>query len=249
MNQVPYVRLGVNVDHVATVRQARRGREPDPVAAAAAAELGGADQITIHLREDRRHIQDRDLRILRETVKTRLNLELALAEEVLDICVAVRPEQATLVPERRAEVTTEGGLDVRGKLDECARAVQRLKAAKIHASAFVDPDEGQVEASHAAGFEAVELHTGAYAHAWAASGGDWKAVEHERERIVRAGARAVALGLGFYAGHGLDYVNIQRVRDVAGLAEVNIGHAIISRAIFVGLERAVREMKDALAWR
>ncbi len=239
---VPYIRLGVNVDHVATVRQARRGREPDPVAAAHASELGGADQITIHLREDRRHIQERDFRVLRETTKTRLNLELAVAEEVLDICIAVHPEQATLVPERRQEVTTEGGLDVKGQLAQVTKVVERLKKAGIRPSLFIDPDEAQVEAARKAGAEAVELHTGAYAHAWIE--GTW---EKERERLEKAGARAVSLGLGFYAGHGLDYVNIQRVRDLPGLEEVNIGHAIISRAIFVGLETAVRQMKQLLS--
>jgi pyridoxine 5-phosphate synthase len=238
---VPYIRLGVNVDHVATVRQARRGREPDPVAAAVAAELGGADQITIHLREDRRHIQERDLRVLRETVKTRLNLEIALADEVIDICVAVRPDQATLVPERRAEVTTEGGLDIVGQLSPVKKTVERLKAKGIRPSLFIDPDERQVEASKEAGAESVELHTGAFAHAWIA--GD---AEVERARLERAGARAVALGLGFYAGHGLDYVNIQRIADLPGLEEVNIGHAIVARALFVGLENAVRQMKALL---
>jgi pyridoxine 5-phosphate synthase len=241
---VPYIRLGVNVDHVATVRQARRGREPDPVAAAASAELGGADQITIHLREDRRHIQERDLRLLRETAKTPLNLELALAEEVLDICLAVRPDQATLVPEKRQEVTTEGGLDVRGQLAPIKAAVLRLKGAGIKASMFIDPDEAQVEASKQAGAESVELHTGAFAHAW--TKGAW---EPELARLERAGKRALVLGLGFFAGHGLDYQNIQVVRDLEGLAEVNIGHAIVSRAIFVGLEAAVRQMKELLSWR
>jgi pyridoxine 5-phosphate synthase len=236
----PYIRLGVNVDHVATIREARKGREPDPVAAAHASELGGADGITVHLREDRRHIQERDLRVLRDTVKTHLNLELAVADEVIDLALAVRPDQATLVPERRQEVTTEGGLDVRGKLDAVKHAVARLRGAGIHASLFIDPDPAQVDASKAAGAEAVELHTGAYSHARGAD------LERELERIARAGARAVELGLGFYAGHGLDYVNIQRIRLVPGLEEVNIGHAIISRAVFVGLETAVRQMKALL---
>jgi pyridoxine 5-phosphate synthase len=244
VSAVPYIRLGVNVDHVATVRQARRGREPDPVAAAAAAEQGGADQITIHLREDRRHIQERDFRLLRETTKTRLNLELAVADEVLDICLAVRPDQATLVPERRQEVTTEGGLDIKGQLEAVARAVSRLETAGIKASLFIDPDEAQVEASKKAGARSVELHTGAYAHAWASAKDD--AIERERERLRRAGERAAALGLGFFAGHGLDYANIQRIRDLPALEEVNIGHAIIARALFVGLETAVRQMKSLL---
>lgn len=244
---VPYIRLGVNVDHIATVRQARRGHEPDPVTAAHAAELGGADQITIHLREDRRHIQDRDLRVLRETVQTRLNLELAVAEEVIDICLAVRPDQATLVPERRQEVTTEGGLDVAGQLAAVKKAVARLEAGGILPSLFIDPDVAQVDASAAAGARAIELHTGSYAHAWAAR--DEKRIVLERERLAKAGARAVERGLGFYAGHGLDYVNIQRVRDLPGLEEVNIGHAIVSRALFVGLETAVRQMKALLGTR
>jgi pyridoxine 5-phosphate synthase len=241
---VPYIRLGVNVDHVATVRQARRGREPDPVTAAAASELGGADQITIHLREDRRHIQERDLRILRETVQTRLNLELALAEEVLEVCLAVRPDQATLVPERRQEVTTEGGLDVAGQQGAVEKAVRRIESAGIVPSLFIDPELAQVDASAAAGARAVELHTGSFAQAWQAR--DEKAIERERERLLRAGVRAREKGLGFYAGHGLDYTNIQRVRDLPGLEEVNIGHAIISRALFVGLETAVRQMKSLL---
>jgi pyridoxine 5-phosphate synthase len=244
VSSVPYVRLGVNVDHVATVRQARRGREPDPVAAAAAAELGGADQITIHLREDRRHIQERDFRILRETVKTRLNLELAVVDEILDLAIAIGPDQATLVPERRQEVTTEGGLDLAGRLAGVKSAVDRLRAAEIHVSAFIDPDLAQVEAAKAVGANAVELHTGAFAHAWAASRGN--KVDAELERLTRAAERARALGLGFYAGHGLDYVNTQRVRDLAGLEEVNIGHAIVARALFVGLEAAVRQMKALL---
>jgi pyridoxine 5-phosphate synthase len=244
---VPYIRLGVNVDHVATVRQARRGREPDPVAAASAAELGGADQITIHLREDRRHIQERDLRLLRETVKTRLNLELAVDDAVIDLALAIRPDQATLVPERRQEVTTEGGLDVAAKLAPVKLAVERLRSAGIRTSLFVDPEVAQIDASSGAGADSVELHTGAYAHAWADRAD--RAVERERERLRVAGARARERGLGFYAGHGLDYANIQRVRDLPGLEEVNIGHAIISRALFTGLETAVRQMKALLGTR
>jgi pyridoxine 5-phosphate synthase len=236
----------VNVDHVATLRQARRGREPDPVAAAHTAELGGADSITIHLREDRRHIQERDLRILRETVKTRLNLEMAVSPELLDIALAIHPDQATLVPERRQEVTTEGGLDVRAHADEVKAAVAKLKAAGIVASLFVDPDPAQVEASKHAGADAVELHTGSYAHAWVSSEHE---TDRELDRLHGAGARALELGLGFFAGHGLDYVNIQRARLLPGLAEVNIGHAIVSRAVFVGLETAVREMKALLGVR
>lgn len=238
-----YIRLGVNVDHVATLRQARRGREPDPVAAAHAAELGGADSITIHLREDRRHIQERDLRILRETVKTRVNLEMAVSQEILDLALAIHPEQATLVPERRQEVTTEGGLDVKAHAEEVKAAVAKLRSAGIVASLFIDADPAQVEAAKHAGADAVELHTGAFAHAWQRSDHD---ADRELDRLHAAGARAIDLGLGFFAGHGLDYVNIQRARLLPGLAEVNIGHAIVSRAIFVGLERAVAEMKALL---
>jgi pyridoxine 5-phosphate synthase len=234
------IRLGLNVDHVATLRQARRGREPDPVAAAHEAELGGADQITVHLREDRRHIQDRDLRLLRETVQTPLNLELAVADEVLRVALEVRPDQATLVPERREEVTTEGGLDVARQRDAVRRAVERLQAGGIAVSLFVDPDEVQLDAARAVGATHVELHTGAYAHARG------QARRAELARLERAAALTLEHGLHLAMGHGLDYRNIQDVRRIRGLEEVNIGHAIVSRAVFVGLRQAVREMKALL---
>jgi pyridoxine 5-phosphate synthase len=230
--------LGVNIDHVATLRQARRTYEPDPVFAAALAELGGADCITIHLREDRRHIQDRDLELLRKTVTVKLNLELACESQVLDIASRVKPDQATLVPERREEVTTEGGLDVAGNRDAVARAVGRLKDAGIFVSLFVDPDERQIEASRDLAADAVELHTGQYA--LARRGG-----EQERELItlVQAGAMIRKCGMALHAGHGLNYQNVRPVAIIEGMRELNIGHAIVSRAVMVGMERAVRDMK------
>lgn len=230
--------LGVNIDHVATLRQARQTYEPDPVWAAALAELGGADCITIHLREDRRHIQDRDLKLLRQTVTVKLNLELACESQVLEIACRVKPDQATLVPERRQEVTTEGGLDVAGNRDAARQAVARLKEAGIFVSLFVDPDPRQIEASRDLEADAVELHTGSYA---LAKGG----AEQERELIalVQAGAMIRQLGMALHAGHGLNYQNVRPVAVIDGMRELNIGHAIVSRAVMVGMERAVREMK------
>lgn len=234
-------RLGVNIDHVATLRQARGGKEPDPVWAAVLAELGGADGITVHVREDRRHIQDRDLRLLRETVNVRLNLELAAAPEIVALALEVRPDQVTFVPERRAELTTEGGLDVIGQRDRVAEAVARCRDAGLEVSLFIDPDPRQVEASAALGARAVELHTGRYADA---------AHESEQARelaaLTHAGQTAVALGLALHAGHGLNYQNVGPIVLLDRMAELNIGHSIVSRAVFVGLERAVREMKKCL---
>ncbi|MCO5170958.1 MAG: pyridoxine 5'-phosphate synthase [Planctomycetes bacterium] len=235
------IRLGVNVDHVATIRQARGGREPDPVTAAHEAELGGADQITVHLREDRRHIQDRDLRLLRQTVQTPLNLELAVSADVIAIALDVRPDQVTLVPERREEVTTEGGLDVVGGLAAVRAATARFAAAGVAVSLFIDPEPAQVEAARESGATHVELHTGQFALARGA--GD---VAHEVERLRRAGARAHELGLHLALGHGLDYRNVVLVRDLPHVAEMNIGHSIVSRAVYVGLREAVREMKRLL---
>ena len=234
-------RLGVNIDHVATLRQARGGREPDPVWAAAQAELGGADGITVHLREDRRHIQDRDLTVLRETVRTRLNLEIAIDPSVVEIAIKVRPEQVTLVPERRAELTTEGGLDVVGQFDRVAAAVARCRDAGLEVSLFVGPDPAQVEASLRAGAHAVELHTGRYADATTPS-------EQARElgALAVAGARAVSCGLRLHAGHGLNYQNVGPVALIDDVAELNIGHSIVARAVFAGLERAVRDMKTCM---
>jgi pyridoxine 5-phosphate synthase len=232
--------LGVNIDHVATVRQARRTFEPDPVWAASLAELGGADGITVHLREDRRHIQDRDVRLLRETVSVKLNLELACSEEIVGIACDVRPDQATLVPERREEVTTEGGLDVIRHRVAVARAIERLRQAGIYVSLFLDPDPEQLAAAAALGAEAVELHTGQYA---LAKGREQAA---ELAKLAAAGERIRSLGMALHAGHGLNYHNVGPVAQIAGMHELNIGHAIISRAIFTGLERAVREMKALL---
>ena len=229
--------LGVNVDHVATVREARQTYEPDPVWAAALAELGGADGITIHLREDRRHIQDRDLKIMRETVTVKLNLELACAEDVLAIAIETRPDQATLVPEHRAEVTTEGGLDVVGQFDAVATAVKRLQAAGIPVALFLDPSAPQIEAAATLGVQAIELHTGSYALA------KGNQQTHELETLRAAGQQICQLGISLHAGHGLTYQNVQPVAALDAMEELNIGHSIISRALMSGIETAVREMK------
>lgn len=235
------IRLGVNVDHVATVRQARRGHEPDPVTAAHEAELGGADVITVHLREDRRHVTDRDVRLLAQTLQVPMNLELAVAADVLALALEVRPRLATLVPERREEVTTEGGLDVAGQLEPVRAAVARLAEAGVAASLFVDPDPRQLEAVARAGAAQVELHTGPFAHAWRAG-----APDPELTRLRRAADTALELGLRLAIGHGLDYRNVVAVRDLPGLEEMHIGHAIVSRALYVGLREAVRQMKALL---
>jgi pyridoxine 5-phosphate synthase len=235
-------KLGVNIDHVATIRQARGGVEPDPVAAAAIAELAGADGITIHLREDRRHIQDRDLRLLRQTVKTRLNLEMAATEEMVAIAMAVKPDMCTLVPEKRQELTTEGGLDVLLLLKTIAEAVARLKDSGIVVSLFIDPDPDQVKAANKAGADFVEIHTGAYAEATGE-----KRQREELQKIENAIKLAAKLGLGVNAGHGLNYSNIKRLVRLGGIEEFNIGHAIISKALLVGLDRAVREMVALLS--
>ena len=230
--------LGVNIDHVATLRQARRTYEPDPIWAAALAELGGADCITIHLREDRRHIQDRDLELLRQTVTVKLNLEVACESQVLDIACRVKPDQATLVPERREEVTTEGGLDALGNREAVHKAVARLKEAGIFVSLFIDPDAEQIQASRDLGAGAIELHTGAYALAMRGKEQEQKLIE-----LVQAGAMIRQLGMALHAGHGLNYQNVRPVATIDGMRELNIGHAIVSRAVLVGIERAVREMK------
>jgi pyridoxine 5-phosphate synthase len=231
-------RLGVNIDHVATIRQARGGREPDPVWAAVLAELGGADGITIHLREDRRHIQDRDLHQLRATVQVRLNLELALEPAIVATALAVRPDQATFVPERRAELTTEGGLDVAGQRTRAGEALARCRDAGIEVALFIDPDRKQVEAAIELGAAAVELHTGRYADA--APGADRA---RELEALRTAAAAAVSGGLELHAGHGLNYQNVAAVARLHRMEELNIGHSIISRAVFIGLMQAVSEMK------
>jgi pyridoxine 5-phosphate synthase len=235
-------RLGVNIDHVATLRQARGGREPDPVWAAVQAELGGADGITVHLREDRRHIQDRDVRLLRETVGVRLNLEAAASPEIVTIALAVRPDQVTFVPERRAELTTEGGLDVAGQRLRIGEAVARCRDAGIEVSLFIDPDLAQVEASAGLGAVAVELHTGRYADA---PHGAERA--QEIDALTQAGAAVLAAGMALHAGHGLNYLNVAPVARLDKMAELNIGHSIVSRAVFVGLKDAVREMKVCIS--
>jgi len=235
-------KLGVNIDHVATLRQARRGIEPEPLWAAAAAELAGADGVTVHLREDRRHIQDRDVRLLRQAVQSRLNLEMAVAEEIVGVALDLLPHQATLVPEKREEVTTEGGLDVAGAGPQLASAVERLKAAGVQVNLFVDPDPAQIEAASKLGADGIELHTGQYA--LAADGGAREACF----AAICAGA-AIASNLGLYvaAGHGLNYSNVIPVAALSQVEELNIGHSIMSRAIFTGLEKAVREMKALMA--
>ncbi len=234
-------RLGVNVDHVATLRQVRRATYPDPVAAAVMAELAGADQITIHLREDRRHIQERDLQVLRKTVTTRLNLEMAVAQEMLRTAYEVKPDMVTLVPERREELTTEGGLDVVSGREGVRKAVKTLKDAEIEVSLFIDPDLDQVKAAHRAEAHAVELHTGRYCDARLASDR-----RRELNRILDATKAASKLGLKVAAGHGLNYQNVLPVAAIAEIEELNIGHAIVAHAVLVGMERAVREMKELL---
>ncbi len=235
-------RLGVNIDHVATIRQARRTTEPDPVWAAVLAELAGADGITLHLREDRRHIQDRDLRVLKETVQVKLNLEMAAEEAITAIAVAVHPHQATLVPERREEITTEGGLDVVKNRARVKLAVDQLLAAGIEVSLFIDPDRSQIDASKMLGAHAVELHTGRYADA------QTPADRHRQfDQLVAAGSHALEQGLLLHMGHGLTYRNVARIARIPGVSELNIGHSIVARAVLVGFERAVREMKELVA--
>jgi pyridoxine 5-phosphate synthase len=235
------IRLGVNVDHVATVRQARGGKSPDPVAAASIAEMSGADMITIHLREDKRHIQDRDLAILRETVKTRLNLEMALNEEIISIALKVKPEQVTFVPERRREITTEGGLDVVHLEKRAKEAVRRFHKAGIKVSLFINTCPDTVRSSVRTGADMVEFHTGEYANAKSD-----KEVQKALRDLQECATLAKTLGLSVCAGHGLDYHNILPITKINEIEEVNIGHSIISRAIFVGIAQAVREMKNLL---
>lgn len=237
--------LGVNIDHVATVREARKTNEPDPVWAATLAELGGADAITIHLREDRRHIQERDLRILRESVAVPINLELACADDVLTIACQAAPHQATLVPERREEVTTEGGLDAVRSRSRVGEAVRRLQDAGIVVSLFLDPDAAQIDAGAGLGAQAIELHTGAYAHA--SSKHHAQRTQAELDTLIAAGRRVRDAGLVLNAGHGLTYRNVRSVAAIDGMHELNIGHSIIARAIMVGLEQAVRDMKRLIA--
>lgn len=236
--RLPYQRLYVNIDHVATVRQARRGAEPDPVAAAVLCERAGADGITAHLREDRRHMQDDDIHRLAAAVTTLLNLECAITDEMLTLAIAVKPAQVTLVPERREEITTEGGLDVRRHEATVRAAVARLRDAGIRTSLFIDPDPDAVRLSQASGADAIELHTGTYAH-------------HPREMaplhaLRDAAALGASLGLAVHAGHGLSVTNVGPVAAIPQIEELNIGHAVVGRAIFIGMEAAVREIRAAM---
>jgi pyridoxine 5-phosphate synthase len=235
------IRLGVNIDHVATVRQARRTYEPDPVTAAALATLAGADGITVHLREDRRHIQDRDVVLLRQTVHTRLNLEMCTSDELVAFALSVKPDEATLVPEKRQELTTEGGLDVIGQASEVRAATQKLKAAGIQVALFINAGLEQVDMVKDVGADAIEFHTGTYADAKGKHQAD------ELAKLRAAAHHAFGLGLHVHMGHGLNYHNVGPVVRIPGVEELNIGHSIISRAVLVGLERAVKDMKQAMA--
>jgi pyridoxine 5-phosphate synthase len=234
-------RLGVNVDHVATLRQARKSRYPDPIVAASIAELAGAEQITIHLREDRRHIQTRDLKVLRDTVQTLLNLEMAASQEMVKIAYEYKPDVCTLVPERREELTTEGGLDVNAQKDAIGRIVKNLKDGDMVVSLFIDPDLDQVKAAHKMSADRVELHTGRYCEARTAPDR-----QREYQRLIDAAKAATRLGLGCAAGHGLNYDNVRPVARIAEIDELNIGHAIVARAVILGFDRAVREMVEIM---
>ncbi|HEY9889569.1 MAG TPA: pyridoxine 5'-phosphate synthase [Candidatus Obscuribacterales bacterium] len=234
--------LGVNIDHIATIRQARRTVEPDPVAAAVLAELAGADGITVHLREDRRHIQDRDVRLLRETVRTHLNLEMAATAEMVTIALDLKPDYVTLVPEKREEVTTEGGLDVAGQRDRLTAVVTTLQEAGIPVSLFIDAEPEQIDAAQHTTAQFVELHTGRYAEAT-----DATARSTELKALTLGTQQAIAAGLRVNAGHGLTYLNTHPIACIEGMEELNIGHTIISRAALVGIERAVREMKQIIS--
>ena len=236
------IRLGVNIDHVATLRQARRAQLPDPVAAAVLAMLGGADGITVHLREDRRHIQDRDVRLLRSVVTHRLNLEMSTVGEIVDIACDVKPDEATMVPENRQELTTEGGLDVVAQQEPVAKAMEKLKKAGIDVSLFIDPDAKQIEMARLLGAKAVEIQTARYSEARSDR-------DRERELTLLSVSTDLARqqGLDVHMGHGLDYHNVRAVTGIPGVVELNIGHSIVARAVLVGMERAVREMKELLA--
>ena len=250
MSSPPRARLGVNVDHVATIRQARGTHYPEPITAASLAELAGADQITVHLREDRRHIVDRDVHLLRQTVETRLNLEMGATDEMLEIACDVLPDMVTLVPEKREEQTTEGGLDVAGQRDFLEDYLQRLSKSGAHLSLFIDPDPAQIEASADLGVDIVELHTGDYCEAAREFTNAHQPAEFDRDhqlsRLERGARIASKLDLVVAAGHGLDYKNVLDVAAIPQFEEFNIGHSIVSRAVLVGFERAVREMIEAL---
>jgi pyridoxine 5-phosphate synthase len=237
---VPSIALGVNIDHVATLRQARRGRYPDPVQAALLAEQSGADSITLHLREDRRHIQERDVTVLREALQTRMNLEMAVTDEMVSIARRVLPQDCCLVPESRAEITTEGGLDVAGQLARVGDACKALGSAGIRVSLFIDPEAAQIEAAQRVGAPVIELHTGAYAEARGA------AQAREFERLRSGATLAASLGLTVNAGHGLNYHNVEPIAAIPDVVELNIGHAIVARAVFDGLAKAIRDMKDLM---
>jgi pyridoxine 5-phosphate synthase len=234
-------RLGVNIDHVATLRQARGGADPDPLAAAVLVELAGADGLVVHLREDRRHIQDRDLQLLREITRTKLDLEMAADEAMIKIALTVKPDLVTLVPEKRQELTTEGGLDVMGQRERIERAVGLLHNGGIPVSLFVEPDLQQIKAAHKIAADFVELHTGRYANATRS-----KEADAEYEAIAQAAKLAYKLGMGVNAGHGLNYRNVKRLTHIPEIVEYNIGHSIVARAVFVGLPQAVKEMKALL---
>ena len=236
-------RLGVNIDHVATVRQARLAAEPDPVDAAVIAQQAGAEGITVHLREDRRHINDRDVRILRKIVRSRLNLEMSVDSAIVDIACRIKPDQATLVPEKRQEITTEGGLDVYGQKQKIENVINKLKKRNIPVSLFIEPDKKQIQASFDVGADSVELHTGKYANARGS-----KAIKREIERLKDAAIFTRSLGLGLNAGHGLNYINTKPLLlAIPSLEELNIGHSIISRAVLVGMKTAVKEMKKIIS--
>ncbi|MCM8768263.1 MAG: pyridoxine 5'-phosphate synthase [Candidatus Omnitrophica bacterium] len=231
------IRLGVNIDHVATLRQARKGRTPDPVEAALVCEKAGCHSIVCHLREDRRHIQDRDVFLLKEMVKTRLNLEMAASEPIIKIALQVMPHQVTLVPEKREELTTEGGLDVAGQYSRLINVVNSFKSKNIDVSLFIEPEEKQIQAAHQLQVNSVEFHTGRYAEAE-----DDVGMAYEFNRLSQAAELALSIGLKVFAGHGLDYLNVRPICRLPGIEELNIGYSIISRAVFSGLEQAVRDM-------
>lgn len=235
------IQLGVNIDHIATLRQARGTRYPDPIQAAIEAEQAGADGITLHLREDRRHIQDRDVAMLTDILQTKMNLEMAVTDEMLAIAEQYRPSDCCLVPERREELTTEGGLDVKGQLPRMKTACQRLAEANINVSLFIDPDMAQIDAAVACGVPVIELHTGTYADAI-----DEKQVEHELQTLIKAVDYAHQAGLQVNAGHGLNYHNVTAIAEIADIVELNIGHAIIARSVFTGMQQAVRDMKQLM---
>lgn len=235
------VRLGLNIDHVATIREARRATEPDPVAAAIFAELAGVDQITIHLRGDRRHIQERDLRVLRKVIRTKLNLEMAATDAMRNIAVEIKPDSVCLVPEKPEEVTTEGGLDLSKAAKDVKAILPQLREAGIRVTVFVEPDDQQIEMGKSLGVHAIEINTGQYAEAKTKG-----KIKSELERVATGASLATSLGLEVHAGHGLDYRNVIEIVNIPEIEELNIGHSMVSRAVFVGIDKAVREMLELL---